>query len=76
MSERNVRILKSTIGSPCPKTPTIQWQEALSDPVRIVVGTVGQANEDIRQEVLVLKASQIGLNTVVACVCRVRWWWW
>ena len=36
-------------------------QEALSDPVRIVVGTVGQANEDIRQEVLVLKASPLGV---------------
>lgn len=39
-------------------------QEALSDPVRIVVGTVGQANEDIRQEVLVLKASPLGVVSV------------
>lgn len=30
-------------------------RDILKDPIRIVVGAVGQANEDIKQEVVVLK---------------------
>jgi superfamily II DNA/RNA helicase len=32
--------------------------DILKDPIRIVVGTIGQANEDVKQQVVVLKVSQ------------------
>jgi len=35
-------------------------QEALRDPVKIIVGSMGQANEDIRQEVVLLKVREEG----------------
>jgi ATP-dependent RNA helicase DDX42 len=39
--------------------------DVLRDPVRIVVGAVGQANEDIRQQAVILKVGVCWLRCLV-----------